>query len=462
MLRSTWCRGAVLAAVVALAVAIATSTTVSLAATGSDAAGDDSVSPTPSRIERQLQASGERSIRDEWPTPSVTADGWLVYDAGTNEPIAGMQATTPRPIASLAKLMTALVVVARVDPDELVTIPPQVNDLGADASRMDARAGERWKAGDLLRAMLAHSANDAAIALAVHVGEDEAGFVELMNERAERLGMNDSTFASATGLDAAGGTSTSTPVDMVVLAEHALAERAIATAVAERSIRLTRPGGSQLPPLPNRNPLLGTYDGVDGVKTGFTDAAGYMLVVHHVDDATGGELIVVTFASTSEKTRAGDATALLEWARPLRQRLLVVEGGTPLGSVPVQRSDEHVDLFACDDLFASVRVGQRIAQEVVVPRSVAAPVTEGDEIGELRIRAGTPPTADAEAVDDGADDDDRVLLDEAAVPICAGNDAAKLGGWDRFVDRARDWRSAWEAGVDEVEDTWSSLTGRAA
>jgi D-alanyl-D-alanine carboxypeptidase len=193
------------------------------------------------------------------------------------------------------------------------------------------------------------------------------------------------------------------------------------------------------------------------VKTGFTDAAGYMLVVHHVDDATGGELIVVTFASTSEQTRARDATALLDWARPLRQRVLVVEGGTPLGTVPVQRSNERVNLFACEDLAASVRVGQRITQEVVVPRSVTPPIAEGDEIGELRVRAGAPVAQDGDGLSD-----DGVELDEAAVPVCAGSDVAKLGGWDRFVDRARDWRGAWQAGIDEVEGTWSSLRERAA
>ncbi len=412
------------------------------------------------RIERLLTEDGVAALSKTYPPPPVTASGWLVYDAGAREPIAGVETGTPRPIASLAKLMTALVVVERLDLDTTVTIPATVNELGADASRMDARAGEKWRAGDLLLATLVHSANDAALALATHVGKgSEAAFVDLMNERAEKLGMADSRFASSTGLDAPGRSSTSTPVDLVALTEAALGEQPIADAVATRTLRLTRPGGGALDPLPNRNPLLGSYDGVDGVKTGFTDAAGYMLVVHQSDEKTGGTLIVVTVASKDEDARAADSRALLDWARPLRQRLLVVEGGEPLGTIPVQRSDEHVAIFACDNLTASVRVGQRLVQEVVVPRSIAPPVQAGDEIGELRVRAsGMGAAGDGDGDPSEAAAAVPSTVGTTVVPVCAGSDIAKLGTWDRIVDRARDWRSAWKLGADEVEDAWSSIT----
>ncbi len=403
------------------------------------------------RIARQLETAREDGLTTQYPPPKVTASGWLVYDAASDEPVAGVAATTPRPIASLAKLMTALVVVDHVQPDELVTIPAAVNDLGADASRMDARAGEKWKAGDLLRAMLVHSANDAALALAHHVGDgSEARFVELMNERAEDLGLDGSTFASSTGLDAPGKSSTSTPIDLVALAREALRDDDIRAAVAEDEVVLTRPSGQELPPLPNRNPLLGTYDGVDGVKTGFTDAAGYMLVAHHLDAKTDGDLLVATFASSSEKTRVSDARALLDWARPLRQELRVVEGGTSLGSIPVQRSDERVEIFACDDLVMSARVGQRLVQEVVVPRSVAAPISEGDELGELRLRVRSPDGDGAEVSDDAPN--------PAQVPVCAAESVRARTRTDRILDYAFDYRLAWRRGVDEVKDAWSSLT----
>lgn len=449
-------------ATLAATAVVACSATLASAAEPTGAAGGASA-----RIERQLAADGG-TLTSTYPPPDVTADGWIVYDEVADEPIAGRAATTPRPIASLVKLMTALLVADRVEPDELVEIPAAVNDLGADAARMDARPGERWPARDLLRAMLVHSANDAAIALSLHVTEGDAErFVELMNERAARLGMDDSTFASATGLDTTGRSSTSTPVDLVALTRAALAEPRIADAVAERTLELARPGGGRLDPLPNRNPLLGRYEGVDGGKTGFTDAAGYMLVVHHEDAKSGGRLIVVTFASDDEAARSRDAAALLDWARPLRQQVLSVEGGTPLGSVPVQRSEAHVEVFACDDLYVTARVGQRIEHEVVLPRSVAAPIAEGDELGELRARAG------ARAPDDAADTVDGDAAGRAgagasaagrteSVPICAGSAVRERSRVDRVADYARDWRGAWRNGVDEVEDVWSSLREQVA
>jgi D-alanyl-D-alanine carboxypeptidase len=368
-----------------------------------------------------------------------------------------VDAGTPRPIASLTKLMTALVVVDRLDLDEDVTIPASVNDLPADASRMDARAGERWKASDLLKATLVYSANDAALALATAVGKgSEADFVELMNERAEELGLSDTHFTSATGLDDTVASSTSTPVDLASLAVAALAREPIRTDVAIEELELVRPNGQPLDPLHNRNPLLGTYDGVDGGKTGFTDAAGYMLFVHHVDDETGGELVVVTFASTSERTRVSDSRALLDWARPLRQDLVLVEGGEPIGSIPVQRSDEHLAVFACDDAVVSARVGQRLVQEVVLPKSIARPIRAGDEVGTLRIHAATTDVHESEdSTEAPADTND---LTDVTVALCAGEDVAEPGRWERVTSRAREWRSAFTTGIDEVRGTWTDLT----
>lgn len=417
---------------------------VGVAGAASVTAATQSATPT-ERIERQLEEAGGLDITEVTPPPNVTATGWLVYDATAGEAVAGLEPGTARPIASLAKLMTALVALDRMQLDEQVTIPARVGDLSGDASRMDARPGEKWPAGDLLRAMLAHSANDAAMALADHVSDgDEDAFVDLMNEQARELGLTSTRFASATGLDPGGTASVSTPIDLVALTTAALEHPEVRDAVAAEQVTVTRPGGGSVE-LPNRNPLLGAYTGVDGVKTGFTDDAGYMLVVHHEDTRTNGDLLIVTFASTSEQARVADASALLDWARTLRQSVLVVEGGLPLGSIPVQRSDRRVELFACDDLTVTARVGQRLAQEVVVPRSVAAPIAGGDEVGELRVLVGS-----------AADGGDAPL--PATVPVCSGDDVPVQGRLDRLRGYAKDWRSAWSLGIDEVGDTWDSAT----
>ncbi|MCW2925029.1 MAG: D-alanyl-D-alanine carboxypeptidase [Thermoleophilia bacterium] len=433
-------------ATVCLALALALATGLAHGAQGDASAADGAPPSRADRIEEQLRDEGT-ALTDLSPPPHVSARGWLIYDATDDEAIAGVEATTPRPIASLAKLMTARVVVDRVDLGSTITIPRAVNDLAADAARMDLRPGERWKARDLLRAMLVYSANDAAIALSEQVTDgDDAAFVKLMNEQADELGLDDTEFASATGLDRPGTLSTSTPVDLVELARTDLEQPDIAKAIAEPKITLQRPGGGAPIVLTNRNPLLGKYPGIDGVKTGFTDPAGYMLVTHHVDAVTGGELFVATFHSSSTATRSSDTRALLDWARPLRSDLLAVEGGTPLGSIPVQHSDAHVRIFACDDLHVTARVQQHLDVEVVVPRSLSAPVTEGDEVGQVRVRVDTAA---------GRRDDTR-----PSVPVCAGNSVVRRSRGERLRDRAGDYRHAWRTGVDGVEDGWSSLKER--
>jgi D-alanyl-D-alanine carboxypeptidase (penicillin-binding protein 5/6) len=408
------------------------------------AAGADAPS---ARITHQLDSVQDgQAITDVTPPPDVSAKGWLVYDSAVGEPIAAHDASTARPIASLAKLMTAAVVLDRLQLDDTVTVPSSVNSLDADAAIAGLHPGEKWQARDLLRAMLVYSANDAALTLASHVSKgDIPAFVQLMNDKAEELGLDDSDFASPTGLDLAGTISTSTPVDLVALAEHDLADPTISSIVAMDSVTLTPPGGGAPIKLEHRNPLLGVYPGVDGVKTGYTEAAGYMLVVHYVDpEDAGSQITVATFASSSEQTRVSDATALLDWARTLRRPVRVVEGGEPIGSIPVQRSDKHVRVFACDDLTMTLRIGQRLAQRVVVPRSVAAPVHEGDEVGELRAQVvSTDPDAD--------------LPVARTVPICSADTVPRQDRLDRVRGYAKDYHRAWKLGFDEVQDAGSAL-----
>ena len=411
-------------------------------------AGRDQATATSNadRLMRQVEQLDDGdgvNVQEIAPPPVVTADAWIVYDDTANEPIAAHEPTTPRPIASLAKLMTALVVVERTQLDDMVTIPREVTPLPADASGMGVKPGQKWPAGDLLRAMLVYSANDAALALATHAGDgDVDAFVKLMNERAQELDLSDTEFASPTGFDTPGAANTSTPIDLAELTRTALKDPDIRAAVREDEIELQPPGGGATITLANRNPLIGSYAGADGVKTGFTAAAGYMLVAHHTDSETDGELIVVTAASSSAKTRARDAAALLDWARPLRTDALLIEGGTPLGTIPVVDSDRTVEVFACDDLVASVRAGQRLREQAIVPRAIAAPVKEGDEIGELRA------IVSGETV--------------GAVPACSADDVPVESRFEELRRHAADYQGAWHAGVNEVQDVWASVQERAS
>lgn len=358
------------------------------------------------------------ALPDLPPPPKVAARSWAVYDGVDGQLLAGVGAERAAPIASLTKIMTALVVVERTQGDEKVTASKAAAAAG-DGSEIDMRAGQTYTVDTLLQAMLVYSANDAAVALAEYVGGDQKRFIAMMNDRASDLKLQATRYTSVNGLDA-GPVTKSSPADLVTLAEVAMKDPRIRLAIKLRSVRVPRPGTTPVT-LATRNDLLGTYDGVDGVKTGFTDTAGRCFLTHWsasnvsaaptsdgadadeltaeeiaagTDDASStgqqdvGELWVVVLGEREDPARFQDTIKLLDWARPLRQKLRFAASGDRIVSVPVQSQGTLVPLYLSDDVAAEVRVGTHVTEKIVVPGVLQPPLRAGDEIGRYELRAG--------------------------------------------------------------------------
>ena len=195
------------------------------------------------------------------PPPLVDAEAYVVQNASTGEVLAGLDERERLPIASITKLMTALVTLDHAELDEVVTVSKRAAAVGE--SSIDLAVGERLTVADLLRAALIQSANDAANALAAHVGGGSIPrFVELMNAKARSLGLTDTHFANPDGLDAAGHLSSAR--DVTKLARVAMQKPFIreTVRVVETSVAGRR--------LVNWNDLLSTFPRLIGVKTGHT------------------------------------------------------------------------------------------------------------------------------------------------------------------------------------------------
>lgn len=178
--------------------------------------------------------------------------------------------------ASLTKLMTALLVLERGELEAAVTVSAAA--ARETGTRLRLQPGERMKAHDLLRAMLVHSANDACHALAAHVGGNEQRFVQRMNDRAKAWGLHNTHFTNACGHDHPRHRSSAR--DLAALATHAMAQPVLASIVALPEVELhTLAAAPRRFALANSNALIGRYEGVQGVKTGFTPAAGKCVVV---------------------------------------------------------------------------------------------------------------------------------------------------------------------------------------
>jgi serine-type D-Ala-D-Ala carboxypeptidase (penicillin-binding protein 5/6) len=178
------------------------------------------------------------------------------------------------PIASITKIMTALLVLENCQLDETATIGENVEK--ETGSRLFLRKGDQLKVGDLLAAALIRSACDACVALAEHVAGDQERFVAMMNKRAFELGLLNTHFQNAAGHD--NNDNYSTANDIAVLTKKALSNPIFAELVSTDSKKITTVDGKRTFRLNNTNDMLGTFTGTKGVKTGFTSQAGKCLV----------------------------------------------------------------------------------------------------------------------------------------------------------------------------------------
>lgn len=225
----------------------------------------------------------------------LSASGVIIVDLDSAQTVYSDRPLEPRPMASLTKLMTALVIVEGHDLDEEVTIAPAVGAIHDNVAGL--QVGDEYRLGDLLTAMLVHSANDAAVALSVYDAGTEDAFVEKMNARAESLGLEDTVYRNATGFDASG--QLSTPRDLGILTAFVLGFPPISDRMSLGSASITSRSGTVLS-FVHTHQLLRQSNGITAGKTGTTDAAGqclmsvfqedgrrYAAVLLHSDDRYG-------------------------------------------------------------------------------------------------------------------------------------------------------------------------------
>lgn len=315
--------------------------------------------------------------------PRVDARSALLLDLSVDQVLFERAPNEAMPIASLTKVMTALLVLER-DGDRLdrpIRVDPSAvfdrRDYGA-SSTLGLRAGERVSVRGLLAGLLLGSANDAAEALAIDAAGSVSVFVDRMNRRARELGMGRTRFASPHGLDDRG---TSTAADLGRLVGAAMGHPAFVRLVSRRDVRigstdhLTRM-------IQNRNVLLWLYRGATGVKTGFTSLAGACLIATARRDDR--ELAAIVLGGRDEVF--SDAAALLDHGFAAYELRTVVEAGEPLGSVRLHGGT--VPVVAAEDLVALLRPGDedRIERTLTARPGAAFPPPVGSAIGTITLR----------------------------------------------------------------------------
>ena len=247
----------------------------------------------------------------------VQAKAAAIANASTGTVLWSRELNTERPIGSITKVMTALVVISAGNLNRTITIPSAVVSYVEehDASSAGLHPGDKLTAAELLEGLLLPSGADAAYALADAYGPGLANFIGKMNAVAKALGMTRTHFSNFDGLPWPTEYSTySTPADLLTLGRVAMASRLFRSIVAQRSYRLAAGQGHHAYLWHNLDPLLGVYPGAIGIKTGYTAAAGHCLLFEATRN--GRSLIGVTLDSPGVGTtvNGADPTRLLNWA----------------------------------------------------------------------------------------------------------------------------------------------------
>jgi D-alanyl-D-alanine carboxypeptidase len=239
--------------------------------------------------------------------PHVSAPSWILYDESLDMVLASSGASDERAIASTTKIMTGLLVLENADFDEIVTVSEEAADTGGQV--IGLVAGERMTVGSLFRALMVRSANDAATALAEHISGSVDQFVQLMNTRAEELGLDETSFANPHGMDEPGHYSSAS--DLLTMARLAMDHPEFADVVRSRVMVMTpAPDGTPRVGI-STNLMLGSYDGALGVKTGLTPRALFTFV--GAAERDGRRLYAVVLGSPDNFGHFADARALFDY-----------------------------------------------------------------------------------------------------------------------------------------------------
>lgn len=349
-------------------------------------------------VSPQRSAAAERAE-----PPDIDAATWILVDPRDGTRLAAHDPAQQRSIASTTKLMTAYLALRELRLRQRLRVPPY--DPAPAESVVGLTEGERLTVRDLLLAMMLPSANDAAETVAVGVGGSVGAFVDRMNEAAGDLGLDDTRYSNPIGLDDVGNYSSA--ADLATLATKLLEDARFRDIVSRPEADLE--SGAMPRHVVTRNTLMLADPSVDGVKTGHTLDAGYVLVASA--ERKGVPLLSVVLGAPSEAVRDAGSEQLLDYGFSLYRDRSPFSSGEELATADARYEDEPLPLVAHGRVGVRARADQNLETAVDAPAEVEGPIEEGERLGRATV------TLDGEVV--------------GRVPIVAASSVAAPS----FVDR---------------------------
>ena len=320
---------------------------------------------------------------------SVEARSAVLIDADSGTVLYEKNPGEELPPASVTKVMTMLLAMeaiddGRISSEDEVTISE--NAAGMGGSQLYMEAGETHTVSELLTGISMVSANDACVALAEYIGGTEEIFVEKMNEKAEELGLENTHFSNTNGLPAADHYSSAR--DIAFMARHLLSYPEILPYLSAESgnIEVGREGRTSVIEMVNTNKLLKTYNGATGIKTGFTQDAGYCLAASAQRDDL--HLIAVVLGAETSALRFSESARLLDYGFSTYEAVKIAEKNEIIGTASVEKGIRNaVDIRTEEKIVLLAKRGEAaaISYRVRPAENLSAPVTQGQRAGTLEI-----------------------------------------------------------------------------
>jgi len=322
--------------------------------------------------------------------PKTNSRRYIVYDRISKSMIIGKNEDIKSAMASTTKIMTTIVILEKADLNETVTVSAKAGGTGG--SRLGLKRGDKASVRDLLYGLMLRSGNDAAVALAEHVGGSVKGFAELMNEKAIELGLTNTHFVTPHGLDDANHYTTA--LELAKLTDYAMDNETFAKIVGTKSTTIYI--NNQSRQINNTNELLGVLNGVVGVKTGFTNNAGRCLVTE--TKRNNMDIITIVLGADTKKDRTKDSVNLIEytfskykmynleeqiikefnkWKNINEKRILIIKGKT---------SNPKLALGAIEKATIPICDNDKIEYSINALTEVEAPVEQWNVMGTLTVK----------------------------------------------------------------------------
>lgn len=323
--------------------------------------------------------------------PQINATNAIVIDMKSGRVLLEKNAYTRKAMASTTKIMTAIVALENGNLKDEVTVSKRAASIRG--SVIDLKAGQKLTLNELLYGLMLNSGNDAAIAIAEHIGGSVEDFCEMMNQKASALGAANTHFTSPHGLDAPEHYTTA--YELAKITQYALKNPIFARIVSTQSAQI--PGSS----LYNTNELLNAYPGADGVKTGYTGQAGRCLVTSVTRN--NQRFISVVLGSPTRTARAQSSKSILDYAFTNYKTHTLLKEGEPMGRLPVIKGIvPDVGVKAAEELTIPLRQEEydSLQKQVYMKNALESPVSANIEAGTIRYLIGDKVIAESAIITD--------------------------------------------------------------